>query len=307
MNRMRTPTTFSQEGYVDFRGHRVWYGVAGEGEEPDRLPLLVMHGGPALPHDYLEPLTVLTQTGRPVIFYDQLGCGNSDRPSDPSMWNLDLFVEELASVRRALDLNRVHIYGHSYGGALLLQYALTQPEGLASMTLANTFPSARKAIEGIRRLRGGLPPEVRRVFDEHEAAGTTESPAYQAVFREHFLRRNVCKVPLPECVGRSFRRTNMEIYLALHGPSWFELTGEYRGWDVTDRLGEIQAPALITVGRDDQCVPELSETLHRGIKGSELAVFEGSSHLPFIEEPDLHARVVNGFLARVESRELANG
>lgn len=311
MSEVLNPTgiqsVFSEEGYVDFRGHKVWYGIVGEGEEPDRLPLLVLHGGPAVPHDCLEPLAVLAETGRPVIFYDQLGCGNSDRPSDPSMWNLDLFVEELATVRQTLGLDRVHIYGHSYGGALLLQYALTQPEGLASMTLANTFPSARKVIDGIYRLRSELPPEVQRTFNEHEAAGTTESPAYQAVFQEHFLKRNVCKVPLPECVRRAFQKTNAEVYLALHGPSWFELTGKYKGWDVTDRLDEIQTPALIAVGRDDQCVPELSVTLHRGIKGSELVVFEQSSHLPFIEEPNLHNRIVNGFLARVESRELANG
>ncbi len=306
LNRAGIQSIFSEEGYVDFRGHKVWYGIAGEGEEPDKLPLLVLHGGPALPHDYLEPLVVLAETGRPVIFYDQLGCGNSDRPSEASMWTLDLFVEELVTVRQTLGLDRVHIYGHSYGGALLLQYALTQPEGLVSMTLANTFPSAQKVIEGIYRLRSELPPEVQRTFNEHEAAGTTESPAYQTVFQEHFLKHNVCKVPLPECVRRAFQKTNAEVYLALHGPSWFELTGEYKDWDVTDRLGEIQVPAMITVGRDDQCVPELSETLHCGIKRSELVVFEQSSHLPFIEEPDLHAQVVKSFLAHVEPRELAS-
>ncbi len=301
LDRAEIQTIFAEDGYIDFRGYKVWYGIAGEREEQDKLPLLVLHGGPAMPHDYLEPLANLAESGRRIIFYDQLGCGNSDRPADASIWTLKLFVEELAAVRQALGLEKVHIYGHSYGGALLLQYALTQPEGLASMTLANTFRSARKVIEGIYRLRSELPADVQRIFNEHEAAGTTESQEYQAVFQEYFLQRNVCKVPLPECFGRAFQKTNAEVYLALHGPSWFELTGEYRDWDVTKRLQEIQVPTLVTVGRDDQCVPELSGTLHERIEGSELVVFEKSSHLPFIEEPERHTQVVDEFVTRADA------
>src|SRR3954464_386740 len=122
----------SVEGVVPFRGFNVWYRIVGDREEPGKLPLLCLHGGPGVPHDYLEPLEALAATGRRVIFYDQLGCGNSDHPHDPSLWSVELFVEEVGAVRRALGLEAVHILGQSWGGMLGMEYALTQPSGLRS-------------------------------------------------------------------------------------------------------------------------------------------------------------------------------
>ena len=95
----------AREGYIPFRGHRTWYRMVGE-TQPGRLPLLALHGGPGAPHDYLESLEGLADSGRQVIFYDQLGCGNSDQPHDPSLWTIELFVAEVAAVRAALGLER---------------------------------------------------------------------------------------------------------------------------------------------------------------------------------------------------------
>lgn len=103
------------EGFIPFRGYRTWYRIVGNGEEPGKLPLLVLHGGPGASHDYLEPLEAMANTGRRVIFYDQLGGGNSDHPHNPSMWTVELFVEELGAVRNALALDRLHILGQSWG------------------------------------------------------------------------------------------------------------------------------------------------------------------------------------------------
>src|SRR5687767_8639872 len=134
-------TILDCEGTVKFDSYNVWFGIAGQAEAPGKEPLLLVHGGPGLPHDALLPLARLKATGRRVIFYDQLGCGNSDRPSNPTIWQPELFVRELRAVREGLGLDRVHLYAHSYGGVIALNYALTQPPGLISLTLADTFPS----------------------------------------------------------------------------------------------------------------------------------------------------------------------
>ena len=99
------------EGFVPFRGYQTWYRVVGNGETPGKLPLLCLHGGPGGTHDYLEPLEGMAATGRRVVFYDQLGCGKSDLPDDPSLWTVELFVDEVRDVREALGLERANLVG----------------------------------------------------------------------------------------------------------------------------------------------------------------------------------------------------
>ena len=103
------------EGFIPFRGYRTWYRVVGERAGPETLPVLLVHGGPRIPSDCLEPMAMLAETGRPVIVYDQLGCGNSDRPDDPSLWSIDLFLDELVAIRNTLALDRLHLLGFSRG------------------------------------------------------------------------------------------------------------------------------------------------------------------------------------------------
>jgi proline-specific peptidase len=109
------------EGFVPFRGYQTWYRVVGDRDEPGKFPLLTLHGGPGAAHDYLEPLEAMAATGRRVIFYDQLGCGKSGKPHDPSMWTVPLFVEEIAAIRQALGLARIHLLGQSWGGMLAME------------------------------------------------------------------------------------------------------------------------------------------------------------------------------------------
>ncbi len=120
----------SSEGKIPFKGYETWYRVYGEAEAPGKLPLLCLHGGPGAAHDYLESLSAMANTGRRVIFYDQLGCSRSSIPeSRPEMWTVDLYIEEVNAVRAALGLDHVHVLGQSWGGMLAMEYALTQPAG----------------------------------------------------------------------------------------------------------------------------------------------------------------------------------
>lgn len=188
----------AREGYVPFRGFNVWYRIVGEREDSGKLPLLCLHGGPGVGHDYLEPLEAMGATGRRVIFYDQLGCGRSDHPHDPSMWTVELFVGELALVRSALGLDHVHILGQSWGGMLAMQYALTQPAGLAGLIVANSPASIPLFVSETNRLREYLPSEVQQTLLRHEAAGTTDDPEYEEAMMV-FYRRHVCRVgPRPD-------------------------------------------------------------------------------------------------------------
>ncbi len=155
-----------KEGYIPFRGYRTWYRIIGDGEELGKLPLICLHGGPGATHDYFGSLEAFAASGRRVILYDQLGWGNSDHINDPSMWTIDLFVDELGIIRRALGLERVHILGHSWGGQLAMEYALTQPAGLTSLVLADTLASAPQWAAEAARLISELPVDVQKKNSE---------------------------------------------------------------------------------------------------------------------------------------------
>src|SRR3984893_6184005 len=98
-----------QEGFIPVVGdYRVWYRIVGGGADRENMPLLTLHGGPSIPHDYITDMAALASDTRRVIFYDQLGCGRSDQPNNPAMWTIDRSVEEIGIVRRALGLDKVH-------------------------------------------------------------------------------------------------------------------------------------------------------------------------------------------------------
>ncbi len=292
------------EGTIPFRGHETWYRIVGDGEEPGKLPLLCLHGGPGACHDYLESLERVAETGRRAIFYDQFGCGNSSR-TDESLWNVETFVDEVGAVRDALGLDRTHIFGSSWGGMLAMEYALTKPRGLASLVLSSSPASIPVWAEETNRLRAELPDDVRSTLDEHEAAGTTGSPEYEAAQLD-FYRRHVCRLdPWPDGVLRTFAQMeeNPGVYLYMQGPNEFVITGTFKDWDITGRLGEIDVPTLVTSGRHDECTPRQAEIVNRGIPGSEWVVFEDSSHMQFAEEPELYLETLDEFLTRVEASD----
>jgi proline-specific peptidase len=288
-----------REGRIPFRGFNTWYRIVGEQQEGP-LPLLCLHGGPGALHDYLEPLEGLASTGREVIFYDQLGCGNSDQPTDPSMWTVDLFVDELVTLRRELGLERVHLLGQSWGGMLALEYALTQPEGLASLILASTTASIPHWVAEANRLRSELPQEVQDTLARHEAAGTFDNPEYKAA-SDVFYNRHVCRMdPHPDYYVRTSENMRQEVYQTMWGPTEFVVTGNLRDWDVTAQLGEIDIPTLITCGEYDEATPAMAEEMRRGIAGSQVYVVPGASHLAHAEGGDDYLRVVAEFMERVE-------
>src|SRR5579871_4287924 len=183
-----------KEGYIPFKGYQTWYRIVGDGEDAGKLPLLVLHGGPGAAHDYLESLDVMADTGRRVIYYDQLGCGKSHiNESRPELWTVPLYVEEVDVVRQALGLNRIHLLGQSWGGMLAMEYMFTQPKGIASLTIASSPASMTQWVSEANRLREALPSDVQATLLKHEADGTTDTPEYQQAMTV-FYDRHVCRV-----------------------------------------------------------------------------------------------------------------
>lgn len=289
----------TKEGKISVeQGYQIWYSQVGNGG----IPLLTLHGGPGAGHDYLEPLENLAAE-RPVIFYDQLGCGKSDQPNDQSLWRLERFVTEVETVRRALGLEQIHLLGQSWGGWLAIEYMLTQPSGVISLILASTSASIPEYLVEQVRLKAALPSEIYETLQHYEAVGEYKHPDYENASGE-FYKRHLCRLDtLPEPLERSAAiAADNPVYETMWGPSEFVCIGNLKNWDRTERLGEISAPTLITVGRYDMIPPVCAETLRQGIPNSQLILFEESSHLAHLEETEKYLQVVATFLADVESK-----
>ncbi len=236
-----------------------------------------------------------------MIFYDQLGCGRSDRPDDTSLWTVEHFVRELGAVRGALGLDHFHIFGSSWGGMLALQYIFDyRPASVASLLMAGSPASMPRSVAGCQELLAELPAEVREVIERHEARGFTSCPEYVAAVSV-FYRQHLCRLqPWPDGLERTFAEMSAVVYETMNGPSEFTVTGRIRDWDVFDRLKDIKVLTLVMGGRYDEIRVDHLTDIHKAVASSELVIFENSGHTPFHDEREAFMARVNEFLDRVE-------
>ncbi|MEH6996448.1 proline iminopeptidase-family hydrolase [Neobacillus drentensis] len=288
-----------EEGYIEVTGGRVWYQKFYENS--GGTPVIILHGGPGSSSYSLEGLQAL-QEDRPVILYDQLGCGRSDRPTDTSLWQLDRFVEELAQVREALHLDEVHILGHSWGTTLAAAYCLTKPSGVKSVIFSSPCLSApRWEMDQSENLKK-LPIEIQETIKHCEENGTTDSEEFNAAIQE-FNKVFVCRVqeePDPEWVKKGSGYRNPEIYNIMWGPSEFSVKGNLKFFDCTSRLNEISCPTLFTCGRFDEATPESTEYFSNLVPNGKLHIYENSAHMAYFEEKEEFLRVVGNFLNKID-------
>ncbi|MFG1604016.1 proline iminopeptidase-family hydrolase [Actinoplanes sp. NPDC049265] len=285
--------------HVDVPGGKVWINVVGEGRG---LPLLLLHGGPGAGHDYLERLGALADE-RPVIFYDQLGCGLSDKPDDPSLWTVRRFVAELSAVRRALGLTRYHLLGHSWGGFLAIEHMLREPAGVASAVLASTSGSSEEFLTGCRLLRSRLPRAVQDTLDHYEALEQYTAPEYLAavqVFYDNYLFRGT--TPPDELLRSLTNLDGNQVYAVLNGPNEFVMTGALAQWDRRSRLREIRQPILLTRGRYDEFEVTCTDNLQARLRHTERVEFTRSAHVAMLEEDQAYIAAVRSFLRRHDRR-----
>ena len=290
-----------REGRAPFRDWQTWYRITGD-LNASKPPLVALHGGPGVPHNYLLRLAALADAGRAIIHYDQIGCGNSTHLPDkgPDFWQVPLLVEELNNLLRHLGIqNSYHLLGQSWGGMLGAEHAVTRPPGLRSLVIADSPASMELWVQEANKLRALLPPDVQATLLAHEAAGTTDTDAYNNAVQV-FYDRHLCRVPWPDELTASFAAMTADptVYHTMNGPSEFHCIGTIRRWSIIDRLHKITAPTLLISGRHDEATEAVVQPFADLIPNVRWTIFEQSSHLPHIEETAGFLTLVEGFLDR---------
>lgn len=276
-------------------GHRIVAYSFGDGDDV----LMLVNGGPGLACDYLRDAhSFLAARGLRVVAFDQLGCGASDRPDDPALWSLPRYVAEVEAVRTALDLGRVTLLGHSWGGWLSIEYTLTHPEAVRALILADTAGDLPHLMSELHRLREALGPGTDARMRAFEAEGRFEDPDYLALVhaldRRHVFRGETTPAPL----ARSIAGWNPVPYRAMQGPNEFLYIGTLKDWRRLDAMPAIRVPTLVLCGRHDEQTPDCAMRMVERLPFVEFHIFEDSSHMPFWEEPETYRALLIDFLKR---------
>ncbi|KAB2970931.1 alpha/beta fold hydrolase [Streptomyces sp. SS1-1] len=290
-------------GVAPFGAYKTWYRVTGD-LSPHRTALVVAHGGPGSTHDYLVSLAALSELGVPVVHYDQIGNGGSSHlPDAPAgFWTVELFLAELDNLLRHLGIaDNYMLLGHSWGGLLAAKHASAAPAGLKGLVIADAPASYPLWLRQMDVLRAALPAGVNETLLRHEAAGTTDSDEYHAATRV-FYDRHLCRLdPWPREYQASFFEmfNDPTVYFTMNGPSEFHVIGSLRDWGVTDCLADITVPTLLISGRHDEATPATVQPYADLIPDVRWEIFEQSSHVPHLEEPERFRTVLTEYVKAV--------
>jgi proline iminopeptidase len=289
---------------VDTPGGRFSVWTKRVGNNPD-LKVLLLHGGPGSTHEYLEACdSFLPAAGIEYYYYDQLGSGFSDQPDDPSLWELDRFVEEVEQVRQALGLDRENfvLFGHSWGGILALEYALSYQRHLRGLVISNMMASAPAYTAYAERvLMPAMDPGVLAEVKALEASGDTENPRYMDLLMPHFYEQHLLRMPAadwPDPVVRGFAHINQQIYVLMQGPSELGMSAEARlaRWDRVADLPRIEVPALVIGARYDTMDPAFMEMMAGRLQKGRYLHCPNGSHMALYDDQDTYFAGLAGFL-----------
>jgi proline iminopeptidase len=289
------------DGFVRVLGYRIYYKSIGR---PSKGTILCLHGGPGGSHWSLINMADLAPLGYRVVWYDQLGCGKSEKPKSYRNYTIERAADEAEAIRRRLHLGRVHLCGYSYGGSLALQTILSHPKGFMSLVVSSGYASTAEWLAEVRRLISRLPAKMRVAIETGEARGRFDDSRYKKAIAE-FMRRHFSDLRVTP-YNLTIGTLNAKIHRAMMSdPEGFAVTGNLASWNVKPKLKQIRIPTLVTVGARDLATPACARTIHRGIRGSRLVIFRKSGHDVLFKERDLYMETVRNFLENV-SHHLIN-
>lgn len=283
------------EGYVEVEGGKVWYEVVGDG---DKLPVLLLHGGPGGTSFGFEPLKEMGYEG-PLIFMDQLGSGRSTAISDTSLMTVENYVDQVEKLRKHLDLDEFILYGSSWGTMLGISYYTEYPDAVKGIIFSSPLFSTDMWIADADTLIATLPDSVQQVIRYHEEMGEFDHPDYQEAVKLYYSLY-VRRKESPK-IDRSHMDlvSGKEIYEYMWGPSEFTSTGTLRSFDRLDDLGKISVPVLLFTGEYDEARPTTVAHYASLIPDARFVAIPDAAHATLNDNKEFTLKTVKKFLDEV--------
>jgi proline iminopeptidase len=277
-----------------------------------KIKVLLLNGGPGATHEYFECMeSFLPQEGIEFIYYDQLGCGNSDNPKDTSMWSLPRYVEEVEQVRQALklDKNNFYLLGHSWGGILAAEYAFKYQQNLKGLIISNMMmscPAYGKYADEV--LAKQMKPEVLKEIRQIEAKKDFGNPRYMGLLEPNFYAEHLCRiVPNPEPVTRAMSKINQSLYVTMQGPSEFGISGKLTTWDRVPDLPKLTVPFLSIGGKYDTMDPDHMRMIATKVQHGASLICPQGSHMAMYDDQQTYMTGFVKFLKTVDDGSFKAG
>jgi proline iminopeptidase len=284
--------------------YNVWTKKIGDG----KIKVLLLHGGPGFTHDYFECFEdFLPKEGIEFYYYDQLGVGNSDIPSDTSLWNIPRYVEEVEQVRKGLGLEDFYLLGHSWGSMLAMEYLQKYQSHVKAAVLSNMTAGIKSYISYSDKQKNEfLSKKELATFDSLDMLKLYDSPEYQNLLMNKLYTRNVCRMPVenwPEPLMRAFKKANHSIYIHMQGVDEFHVTGNFKDWEMWDRLPNIKVPTLVLGGIYDEMNPEDMKREGQLIPNSRTYLCPNGGHLSMYDDQRNYFTNLVAFLKDVDGNK----
>jgi len=285
--------------------YKTWYkifGVVGA-----RRPLIALHGGPGVPHNYLLNLAdINARYGVPVVFYDQVGSGRSqhlpDKKGDTEFWSEALFIAQLENLVVRLGIQDGYdLLGHSWGGMLAARYASTERTGLKHLILWSAPADMRSYVDAQLSLCRQLPEDVQVPLIEHEETDPPKvTPEYRksaSIFYSKFqCRLDPRPAQLEEAIALAGVASATSANATMHGRYFMKVVGTLRNWSMVEDAHKINVPTLLLNGRYDQAQDSAVKPYFERIPRVKWVQFNESSHTAHFEEHERFIEVVGEFL-----------
>ncbi|MEO0690845.1 MAG: proline iminopeptidase-family hydrolase [Pseudomonadota bacterium] len=302
------PAPFSdpdRELMVPVEGGRVYVRINGEVDDADKAPAIFIHGGPGGSHTAFAAMLGLANE-RPIVLYDQLGSGKSERPNNTENWRVERFVEELEAVRKAVGAEKVHLLGFSWGAALALEYSAKHPERVASTVLGGTFISTPHWLTDANLLVQDLSDEQQEMLVACESSNPPEGDMcgglFDRIYSRYYARPDYGEAYRAYQGEYGGKGGNELIYRSMWGPSEFSSTGSLRTYDATLKLRKLVGQkVLFLIGQYDSARIDTVQEFVALTPGAELAVVPGGGHSFLLDRPLETEAILRGWLNRKDA------
>jgi proline iminopeptidase len=285
------------------RDTELYFDIEGMGLVPDghvmreRPVGFLIHGGPGGDHSGFKPAFTPLSERMQLVYFDHRGQGRSAK-GDPAKYTLDENVEDMEALRRHLGLGPIVSMGTSYGGMVAMAHAARYPDAVSHLVLIVTAAHGGFIARAQEIVRERGTPEQKHACDMLWAGELNSVERLQHYYAVMATLYSV-KAHAPAHANMRGRAINSPEPLNRA----FAPGGFLHSYDIRPELAQITAPTLILAGRHDWiCPPEFSEEIHRLIPGSDLRIFEESSHSIRADEPHAMIDAIAGFIVHKRSK-----